>query len=230
MWQASVLVLVACTTTSTSITSTSTVSPTTIDLATIEATPEVIVRSPAPIDPLPFAPDPLDDGTTAGAVRIPHPIEVAIPYTEVDVVELALEDLPAKNAAWKRRSTIPYEGYIPLMFGLENGRLRMYLVAFDGPLESVGLYRGFDLTWTNDPTVLDQLHEQHLPHIEALLHVRPTDSSPDSERVHIAVYTPPDEKVLLVATRRDTAKRWRPLLRIDAPKAEEITLHFSVPH
>jgi hypothetical protein len=191
--------------------------------------------TPEPVEPAPFSPDPVDDGTTQGAVAIPFDAR-GLDFLDTSV---SLEELPTIGARWQKRERVRYKGRVPVaLHSFGHRKLALSFVApvditvsdYPGTLKTIELLSSDSsnvngnafgpLRWEargkNESGSLGPIH--------AAIRVKPLHDAPESERRQVVVYVPPKSKVVLVATKLVTDTTWTPLLRVDTPNATRIDL------
>ncbi|MFN0252997.1 MAG: hypothetical protein ACKV2T_39345, partial [Kofleriaceae bacterium] len=195
--------------------------------------------APIPVLPAPLGPDPVDDGTTRGAVAEPSAVvddELGINFFDTTVT---FAELPTLDARWQKRERVRYKGRVPIaIHRWRHAKLALSFVApvdirvsdYPGTLKTIELLdtetspinnNAFNpLRW--EPRGEDQ--GGSAGPIHAAIRVLPTRTSPESERRQVVVYVPPKSKVVLVASRLVGESTWTPLLRVDTPNATEIDL------
>lgn len=248
MWRAWLIAVVACggagAKPSTPPSSSTTSSPTTIASPTSSTSSrhELIaidlataLPKPEPVEPLPFAPDPVDDGTTKGAVAVPDDATVASLDGELglDVIDktVTFAELPALGAAWKQRARVTYKGIVPVAINHSWDHVNLTFVGteinasgYPGALKSFPLVSSDDTgPWSSSFPAFDK-KGPILAAIRVLpsTHGRSDVKPPENERRQVVVYQPKGAKVVLVATKLVTDTAWTPLLRVDTPKATRI--------
>jgi len=169
----------------------------------------------------------VDDGTTKGAVPVPDEYvdERGINFLDTTVT---LDELPKVTAKWKKREHVRYEGYVPVALHISSHtNLALSFVApvdmnvsdYPGTLETFLLFPSED-----GPQDGNAFGPLGLGPIHAAIRVRPKRESRESTRRQVVVYVPPKSKVVLVATKLVSEKKWTPLLRVDTPLATRIGL------
>lgn len=166
-----------------------------------------------------------------GAVPVPEdgpPQQLLLNERDTSVT---IGELPPLTAKWKSRAKIVFGGVVPIAL-CHSG---LYVIGpvhdesgYPGSLEQIPLVPIGDAAANGScfPAVdIDYKRNRSKGPIHAAIRVRPTSTSPESERFGLVLYNPPQRQdVMLVAMKPAGETAWVPLLRVDMPRATRFNL------
>lgn len=167
-----------------------------------------------------------DDGELPTRPADPEYLAQQQNYQDTSVT---IDALPRLGARWTTRKRVRFGGVVPVALCGS----KVLHVTFIGPAirgsADAGSYERFQILPASESAKGGNCFEavstnpRHRGPIHAAIRVRPSARAPDSERIQVVLYHPPSRQdIVLVATRPVGETAWRPLLRIDMPRATRI--------
>jgi hypothetical protein len=171
----------------------------------------------------------VDAERPVGAVAIPGTQPIAEDSTNERDLTVRLDELPAVDAAWRKRITIRYAGRVMIALRI-NPQRPLELVVVDtviGPQNYPNELRSIPIApiaskWSAifSPRDEDPETGEFRGPIMFAIRVLPEEGAPETERRQYAMFTV--GHALFVADKRMTETQWTPRLRVDMPRSTEI--------